>query len=258
MNRKDTNVVDEASTVSAFMAQAANKQIWQGNQAIADVMTLIDGTLVALGGVGQKTAMAITGATVDKALLRDEYEEEVVRIGAQVAALGAKTKNATLEAEADWTISKLDDLSAETLVATGKALSKLVTDNLNDLVPYQITAADATILDDYAAKFDVAKTKPREAVVDRSKETKQVAALIGSLRSALHRQLDRLDAELQADPTGVLRRLPHRARAGEPRQSREKETRANNDNTHALKPRQKLQQQPKPRRNSPGLLFFGI
>ena len=191
-SRKDYNVIDEASTVSAYMAKPPNQLIWQSNQAVVDVMAVINGDLTALGGVGTKTAMSITGAAVDKALLRHEYEEEIVRIAAQVAAFGAKTKNATLEAEADLNISNLDDLSAEKLVATGQALSGLVTANLTGLATYTITAADATGLDNFAAQFDTAKTKPREAVVDRSKEIKQVAPLIKSLRSVLHRQLDRL------------------------------------------------------------------
>ena len=191
-SRKDTNVIDEASTVAAFMAKPENQPIWQSNQAVADVMTVINGDLTALGGVGTKTAMAITGAAVDKALLRHQYEEEIVRIAAQVAAFGAKTSNATLEAEADLTFSHLDDLSAETLVATGQALSGLVTANLTGLAAYSLTATDATGLSDYAARFDTAKTLPRQAVVDRSKEVQQVSPLIKNLRSVLHRQLDRL------------------------------------------------------------------
>ena len=191
-SRKDTNVIDEASTVAAYMAKPENQPIWQADQAVVDVMAVINGDLTTLGGLGVKTALATTGAAVDKALLRHQYEEEIVRIAARVAAFGAKTKSATLEAEADLNISNLDDLSAEKLVYTGKALSKLVTDNLTGLAGYTITAADATGLDNYAAQFDTAKTASREAVVDRSKEIKQEAPLIKNLRSVLHRQLDRL------------------------------------------------------------------
>ena len=53
-------------------------------------------------------------------------------------------------------------------------------DKKKEIVSYELKA------------MEEAKTKPREAVVDRSKELQQETPLVKNLRSVLHRQLDRL------------------------------------------------------------------
>ena len=174
------------------MARPENQLIWQGTPAIADVLTAVNGDLTALAGIVTKQQAPVVGPAAAKAVLRHDYEDDILRIAGQIAALGAKTGDLELEAQVDLTFTDLDRMAAENLVATSDRIKNLVTANLTALVPYNITAADATGLDDFKTQFLTKETKPREAVVDRSKETKQIAPLIDNLRSLLNRQLDRL------------------------------------------------------------------
>ena len=192
MDRDSLNIVQESKTVSAYMARPENKLIWQPTQAITDVMAAIDGDIAALGGVETKQQAPVLGPAAAKAVLRHDYEDDILRIAAGIFAFAAKTNNLELEAQVDLTFSGLEHLSGEDLVAAGDRIANLVTANVAGLVAYNITATDATLLGTYKTQFQAKETKPREAVVDRSKETKQIAPLIRNLRSLLNRQLDKL------------------------------------------------------------------
>lgn len=174
------------------MARPDNQVIWQALTAIADVLTAVNGDLTALAGVETKQQAPIVGPAAAKAVLRHDYEDDLLRIAAALAAFGVKTNNLELEAQVDLTFSDLDHLAEENLIATSDRIANLVTANLAALVPYNITQADLTLLDGYRTQFLAKETKPREAVVARSQETKQIAPLIDNLRTLLNRQLDRL------------------------------------------------------------------
>ena len=191
MNRYQLNVTEMTSTVAAYMAKPVNSALWSSNVAISATMTEINGDLTTLAGLGVKQESPTTGAAVDKATLRFDYENEILRIAGQLAALGAATNNGDLEAKSDLSMATLDKQSADVLAATATRISGLVTANLAALVNYGITAADATGLDTLTTQFQAIKTKPREAVVDKKKETDQVQPLITSLLSTLRRRLDR-------------------------------------------------------------------
>jgi hypothetical protein len=108
-----------------------------------------------------------------------------------LASLGADTDNLDLEAQAHLTLPGLDKLAAEDLEATGKRISELATANLTALADYNIVQQDVTDLDDFTVAFHGVKTAPRNAIIDRKKQTDTLPGLISSLRSILRRRLDR-------------------------------------------------------------------
>jgi len=191
MNRKQLNIVEAASTVAAYMATPENAAIWQGNQAITDTMAVVNGDLDTVAALEAKQKAPVTGPAADKATLRYDYEDEILRIACQVAALAAKNQDSTLEAQVEFSMASLDKLAADDLIATGTRVSDLATANLAALAPYKILQADITKLNGLTVQFDAAKTKPRQAVVDRKKKTDQFQPLVSSLLSTLRRQLDR-------------------------------------------------------------------
>jgi len=189
MNRNQLNVTDMASTVSAYLGK--NKTIWQGVPAITATVAEVDAAIAAIAGADTKQQIPTGGAAEDKATVRHDYEDQIVLIADQLASLAAKKKDAVLEAQVALSLATLDKLSAEDLEAAGKRVSGLATANLTALADYGITAADVTALDNLTTKFHGAKTAPREAVVDRKKQTDTLPGMIANLHSILRRQLDR-------------------------------------------------------------------
>jgi hypothetical protein len=189
MKRYHTNVVEMATMVSKFLA--ANKTLWQGNAAMQETVTEVDGNLGAITGIDVKQTAPVTGPAADKAAARVELEEEILVVANQIAALATKNKDATLEAQADLSLAKLDALSADDVVAAATRIGNLATANLAALAAYGILPADLTKLGGLATSFADIKTAPRTAVVNRKKETVQLPPVVSSLLSTLRRRLDR-------------------------------------------------------------------
>ena len=189
MNRYQLNVTEMTSTVSAYMAK--NHATWQSNKAISDTVVEVDADLTTIAGLDTKQQLPTTGAAVDKATIRFDYEGQILLIAHQLAALAAKNNDGTLEAQADLSLSGLDKLAADELEAAATRIAALATTNLLALADYGILPADLTKLADLATKFHAAKTGPRSAVVDRKIETDLLQPLVSNLLSTLRRQLDR-------------------------------------------------------------------
>lgn len=189
MNRYQLNVNEMTTTVSNYMAK--NKTLWQGNKAITATMAEVDADLATVASLDVKQKTPVTGQAVDKATTRYDYEQQILLVADQLAALAAKTDNAVLEAQADLNLTALDRMPADDLVATGTRIANLATSNLTALADYNITATDVTKLTTLQAAFTAAKSAPRGAVVDRKKETDTLRPLISDMLSTLGRQLDR-------------------------------------------------------------------
>jgi hypothetical protein len=119
------------------------------------------------------------------------FEDQIILIADQLASLAAKTEDLNLEAQTHLTLAGLDKLAVEDLEATGKRISELATARLAALADYGITQQDVTDLDDLKTKFHGVKTAPRDAVIDRKKQTDTLPDLISNLRSIFRRRLDR-------------------------------------------------------------------
>ena len=191
MTRKQFNIVDMTGVVTAYLNKPENQSIWQSNQAITDTVNVITANLTVIDALDKKQKAPVSGPAADKAMTRHDYEDVILHLAGQVGALAAKTNNATLEAQADLTVSQLDYMSVQDLVATAGRIGDLVTANLPALAAYNITAADVTTMAGLTTQFQAVATKPREAVVDRKKETDQVQPVVSSTMSTLRRQLDR-------------------------------------------------------------------
>jgi len=161
-------------------------------KAIVDTVADVKGQLAAIGEADKKQQTPTTGAKQDKRNVRSDFEDEILVVADQLAALGAKNNDATLEAQAHLSLPLLDKLSVDELEATGKRISELATANLAALADYGIAQADITALDGLRTQFGGVKNAPRSAIVDRKKETDIIPGMVTKLRSTLRRQLDRL------------------------------------------------------------------
>lgn len=190
MNRDQINRTGMFSTVSAYMG--TNETIWNGVKAIGDTVDEVNDGIADISGSAGKQQAPITGAGGAKAQVRHDFEEQILLIANQLAALAEVNSDANLAAQVEFTLSALDKLSDGDLEATGKRVSGLATTNLAALVDYAIVAADVAALDVLTTQFHTAKTAPRTAVVDRSSQTVTMPDKIANVTSLLRNRLDKL------------------------------------------------------------------
>lgn len=189
MNDSQQNLRDMFETVSAYMGK--NKPLWQAIPAIQDTVDDVTAGIAAIDVADQKQQTPTKGATKDKSQIRHDLEDKIEFVAGQLAALAAKTKNANLAGQTDFPLSRLGKMKGDDLEATGKNIKDLATANSAALVAYGVTPADITELNDFVTAFHGAKTEPREAIIDRKKETDTLPELIGNVRSVLRNRLDK-------------------------------------------------------------------
>jgi hypothetical protein len=189
MTRKLLNRNGMGETVSAYMDK--NKIVWGSNLAIVKTVSDLNSSL---GGVSQKMQeqeKPILGEAEMKALIRHDFEDEILRVAGQLSALAAEKGDAVLAAQVEFTLPQLDKLDGDVLEETGKRVSGLGTVHLASLADYGITQIDLTALDGLTTQFHGAKTAPRTAVAGRSGQTKTLLPAVKGTTSILRNRLDK-------------------------------------------------------------------
>jgi aspartokinase len=178
-----------AATVVAYMTKFIS--IWTGNKAVTDTMSKLTSALGKVGDKAQQQEAPIIGQEAKKALVRHDYEEEIMRIAGQLCSLADKIGDTNLGAQTELTLAQLDKQSVDVLEATGERVSGLATANLAALADYGITPADVTALDALTTQFHGVKTAPRKAIATRAGQTKTMPPAVKSVTSLLRNHLDK-------------------------------------------------------------------
>ena len=145
MNRDQFNRIEMFNTVSAYLNR--NKPLWTGIKAVADAVAELDTGNAALADKLRKQQTPISGAADEKEQVRLEFEEKLLEIADQLAALAAKNRDANLAAQVELSLSALDKLAAEDLEETGRRVGALAAANLAALADYDVKQTDVTALD---------------------------------------------------------------------------------------------------------------
>ncbi len=190
MNRDQLNRTGMFSTVSAVMN--TNKSLWSGVKAISDTVDDLNDGIADISGTAGKQQTPVSGAAAQKAQVRHSYEEQILFIANQLAALAEVNSDANLAGQVELTLSALDKLPDDDLEETGTRIATLATTNLAALADYGIAQADVTQLTTLTTQFHTAKTAPREAVVGRASQTDTLPDKIAEVTSILRNRLDKL------------------------------------------------------------------
>jgi hypothetical protein len=190
MNRDQLNRTGMFSAVSAYMGN--NTTTWNSVKAIGDTVDDLNDGIADINNSAGKQQTPTTGAANAKAQVRHDYEEQILVIASQLAALAEVNRNANLAAQVELTLSALDKLSDDELEETGTRVSALATTNLTALADYGIVQADVTALNTFTTQFHAAKTAPRTAVADRASQTATLPDKIAGVTSILRNRLDKL------------------------------------------------------------------
>src|ERR1035437_9573525 len=166
--------------------------LWQAIKAISDTMNDLNGGIAGIANSSGKQGTPISGAAAQKAQVRHSFEEQILFIASQLAALAEVNGDANLAGQVELTLSALDKLTDDDLEETGVRIANLTTANLAALADYGITPADIAALKALTTQFHAAKTAPREAVANRSGETDTLPDKVAAVTSILRNRLDKL------------------------------------------------------------------
>lgn len=196
MNQNQADRTTMFATVAAYMDK--NKTLWTGIKATSDTVADMNAGIGIVATKAGKQQAPTGGAGDEKTDVRGDFEEKILEIGDQLAALASKTTNVSLAAQVDLTRSGVGKLPADDLENTGRRVSAAATANLTALADYGIVQADVTALDALTTRFHGTKTGPRMAIATRAAETATLPDAIDNVTTILRDRLDKQMTKFRA------------------------------------------------------------
>jgi len=160
MNTKQLNKLTMYLAVEGICD--ASPAVWQTLQAFADVYTDLKTRVNNIQTFAQSQTQDTSGIAADKKAARQAMCAAALPIANAVHAYAVKTKNNTLAAEMDFSMS---DLMAGRDVQSRDNCQNITTTanaNLASLASYGITAAKLTALNGAIAAYNLLISKPRD------------------------------------------------------------------------------------------------
>jgi hypothetical protein len=190
MTQDQQNVRTMFDTVLNYLN--GKNSIWSGKVAFSDAVTRATAAVGTIDSAADAQQTPTSGVTQDKEAVRNDLEEETLRIADQLSAYAAKNGKLDLGAQVEMTKSSLDKLLDNDLEQTAERVSTLASANIAALADYDITAANVTALDTLRTNFAGKKTAPRQAQTGRATATTSLEEAIRNARSLFRNELDKL------------------------------------------------------------------
>jgi hypothetical protein len=193
MNKVQGNYVYMGKSVLVTFHK--NESVWMGEPLIVEGVGRIDGLLgkIDVEAVRQKDNETPSFTAV-KEQKRDLLEEALFRVGGRLKVYAVRSGDVKIAEKVRFTRTDLDEMSMNALLATARTVAGVAEGLSEALAAYRITPEDVAALYELADVTDRLHAERDAAQSERSKNTSQLAALIGQLRS----ELKLMDTQVEA------------------------------------------------------------
>lgn len=189
----DSKLEAKMNMYDAVLAHCnANPLIVNSVPAFQTAVTTFRDIFEDLTDATQAEIQIISGITVDKAEQRKTLVQLAFDMAGQIFAFASATDNHILKGQVSYVFSDLNRLKDELLAPACQNILAAANANAVALVPYGVTAAKITELDDAISDYAAAVPGPRNAVSQRAAITNTIKDLFKSGDEMLKEQLDKL------------------------------------------------------------------
>ena len=189
MNTNQLRHIESFHTTLDYLEK--NRAIWDGIKTISDHIADVRDMTQLLNDKMRRQTAPTNGSVQEAQGVRQELEAAILRLATQGTLFALKTGDRQLAAECAVAPSILGLLSREALEWTGDRLHESISQRLVALKEFGVTEADINGLQSLLQRFQDAKTAPRQAIAERSRETTTLPELVRAI-ARMFRQLDRL------------------------------------------------------------------
>jgi len=152
----------------------------------------------SIDAIGIQQAKNITGFTDNKSFLRNELSDSVLDVSGALYSYANERNNKDLAAKVNFKEAAIGRLTnADLIITAGIVLDEIHKLSMSDLINEGISSSETKLLEDSYASFKTANSEPREAVIDRSGYTQQLADLFAEAADLKKNTLDRLVTQFQ-------------------------------------------------------------
>ncbi len=161
-------------------------------QALADAIEALKNILGRIEALHPVQSSDMKGITDDKDHLREELRDQAMVLSGMIYSYAVDTSNQELATRMDLTASDFNRASAARFIKLCATVIDDCTKTADKLGPYGYVADMLTRLQEMTAEFKTASVKPRNAIVEKSVATDQLAGLFYEAVAILENKTDRL------------------------------------------------------------------
>jgi hypothetical protein len=196
MNKQDENKLVMMKALLSFLK--LNRAIWEGSAPFAAAVEELEILILGIESLRQSTDVDQSGQVAEKRTLKVNLVNKNFEIVSQIFAMACKTKNQVLQARIGFSKSELEGQRDGELVSTTNMVLELASSILEDLVTYDVTAAELEVLGEIKERYENSLSVPRLSVTDRKANNAKLKELMGNSKTLLNDQLKRLMVRYQS------------------------------------------------------------
>lgn len=196
MNKQDENKLVMMKALLSLLK--LNRAIWEGSAPFAAAVEDLENLILGIESLRQSTDVDQSGQVAEKRTLKANLVNKNFEIISQIYAMACKTKNQVLQARIGFSKSELEGQRDGELVSTTNMVLELASSILDDLVTYDVTAAELEALGEIKVRYENSLSVPRLSVTDRKANNAKLKELMGNSKTVLNDQLKRLMVRYQS------------------------------------------------------------
>ena len=169
-----------------------NISAWGNSTVMAELITKLETLIGEIESIRRITNSDLTGITAEKLVQQEILINKAYELSSMLYAMASRSENMVLLGKVDFTEHELQNARGGDLISTCKTIATLVEENLTDLVPYELTQADVTVLEEMIGNFSNNLPTHRVSVAERKAANDRLKEVFSAVDILVNEQLDRM------------------------------------------------------------------
>lgn len=169
-----------------------NISAWGNSTVMAELITKLETLIGEIESIRRITNSDLTGITAEKLVQQEILINKAYELSSMLYAMASRSENMVLLGKVDFTEHELQNARGGDLISTCKTIATLVEENLTDLVTYELTQADVTVLEEMIGNFSNNLPTHRVSVAERKAANDRLKEVFSAVDTLVNEQLDRM------------------------------------------------------------------
>jgi hypothetical protein len=190
MQKRLENKLTMLKAVLSFLK--LNISAWGNSDVMAELINKLAGLIAEIESIRQIINGDLSGITAEKLVQQEVLINKAYELSSILYAMASRSENKVLQGKVDFTESELINARGGDLISTCKTIATLVEENLAALVPYDLSEADVTDLEEMISSFSENLPTHRVSVAERKAANDRLKEAYAAVDTVVNEQLDRM------------------------------------------------------------------
>jgi len=180
-----------------------NISAWGNSTVMAELISKLEALIGEIESIRLITDSDLTGITAEKLVEQEDLIDKAYELSSILYAMASRSENKVLQGKVDFTETELQKTRGGELISTCVAIASLVSENLATLVPYEVTQADVSVLEEMISSYSENLPTHRVSVSERKAANDRLKEVFSTVDTLVNEQLDRMMVRYRNNSTDL-------------------------------------------------------